>query len=294
MYKVAKQFSLVFFIFALGITFVSCGNSTADVPYNPETDVYKGWRLGMQAYSFNRFTFVEAVEKTESLGLGWMEIYRNQTFSDEYPDVKTNMDMSAEMRQLMKQRLEEAGIRVVNFGVVPLPNDEAECRKVFDFAKEMGIETIASEPPEEALDMIERLAEEYQINVAIHNHPKPSHYWNPETVLRVTEGRSSRIGACADTGHWMRSGIDPVEALKMLEGRIISLHLKDLNQFGVREAHDVPWGTGVANMQAILEELDRQGYRGTFSIEYEHNWENSVPEIQKSVAYFNSVAKELS
>jgi sugar phosphate isomerase/epimerase len=194
----------------------------------------------------------------------------------------------------MKQLVDEAGIRVVNFGVVPLPNDETQCRKVFDFAKDMGIETIASEPPEEALDMIERLADEYEINVAIHNHPKPSHYWNPETVLRVTEGRSKRIGACADTGHWMRSGIDPVEALNMLEGRIISLHLKDLNQFGVREAHDVPWGTGEADMKAILQELDRQGYKGTFSIEYEHNWENSVPEIRESVEYFNSVAEELS
>ena len=92
----------------------------------------------------------------------------------------------------------------------------------------------------------------------------------------------------------MRSGIDPVEALKMLEGRIVSLHLKDLNQFGVREAHDVPWGSGEADMKAILRELDRQGYTGTFSIEYEHNWENSVPEIRESVEYFNSVAEELS
>lgn len=289
-----KKLSLFVSVLFLSALFISCGNTTADVPYNPETDVYKGWRLGTQAYSFNRFTFVEAVEKTESLGLGWMEIYRNQSFSEEYPDVKTNMDMTPEMRQKMKQLLAEAGIRVVNFGVVPLPNDEAQCRKVFDFAQDMGIETIASEPPEEALDMIERLAEEYEINVAIHNHPKPSHYWNPETVLRVTEGRSKRIGACADTGHWMRSGIEPVEALKMLEGRIISLHLKDLNQFGVREAHDVPWGTGEADMRAILEELDRQGYKGTFSIEYEHNWENSVPEIRESVEYFNSVAEELS
>lgn len=50
-----------------------------------------------------------------------------------------------------------------------LPNDEAQCRKVFDFAKEMGIETIVSEPPKEAFDLIEKLCEEYKINVAIHN-----------------------------------------------------------------------------------------------------------------------------
>ena len=102
----------------------------------------------------------------------------------------------------------------------------------FDFAKDMGIETIVSEPAEDAFDAIDKLCDEYGINVAIHNHPKPSHYWNPETVLKVCKGRSKRIGACADTGHWMRSGLNPVECLKKLEGRIISFHFKDLNKMG--------------------------------------------------------------
>jgi hypothetical protein len=158
----------------------------------------------------------------------------------------------------------------------------------------MGIETIVSEPPEDAFDLIERLCNEYKINVAIHNHPKPSHYWNPDTVLKVCKGRSARIGACADTGHWMRSGINPVEALKKLRGKIISLHIKDLNEFGNRNAHDVIWGTGAGDFKAILTELDRQKFKGVFSIEYEHNWLNSMPEISGCVAYFRKAAAGLS
>jgi len=253
----------------------------------------ENWKLGMQAYSFNRFTFYEAVDKTRALGLRYIEAYPGQRLSKEKPDIQTNHHMPAQERKEMLQKLREAGVKLVNYGVVGLSNNEAECRKVFDFAREMGIETIVSEPPEDAFDLIEKLCEEYKINVAIHNHPKPSHYWNPDTVLKVCQGRSRRIGACADTGHWMRSGVNPVEAIKKLKGRIISLHFKDLNEFGNRGAHDVIWGTGAGKAGAILAELARQNFKGVFSIEYEHNWLNSMPEIAGCVSYFERMAAEL-
>lgn len=257
---------------------------------HPATDVYDGWRLGIQAYSFNRFTFYEAVEKTSELGLGWIEAYPNQRLSIEKPDVKFHHTMAAEVRDEVKQKLRGDGITLVNYGVVRLVNNESKCREVFDFAKDMGIETICSEPPEDAFDLIDKLCEEYKINVAIHNHPKPSHYWDPNTVLKVCQGRSKRIGACADTGHWMRSGIKPLDALRKLQGRIICLHLKDLNKIGKLRAHDMPWGTGVGGVKDWLGELDRQGFKGVFSVEYEYDWYNSVPEIHKCVEYFNKVA----
>ena len=143
---------------------------------------------------------------------------------------------------------------------------------MFEFAKDMGIETLVSEPDEDAFDTLDKLCEEYGINVAIHDHPKPSHYWNPDTVLKVCQGRSKRIGACADTGHWVRSGLNPIECLKKLEGRIICFHFKDLNKLGP-DAHDVPWGTGVCDVKGMLAEIHRQKLKAVFSIEYEYNWE---------------------
>jgi len=266
------------------------------LPKATMADSWKDWKLGMQAYSFNRFTFFEAVDKNKALEMKYIEAYPGQTLSKEKPDVKMDHNMSSADRKLTLQKLRESGVKLMNYGVVGLPNNEAECRKVFDFAKEMGIETIVSEPPEDAFDLIDRLCEEYKINVAIHNHPKPSHYWNPDTVLKVCKGRSKRIGACADTGHWTRSGVDPLEAVKKLgkAKRIISFHFKDLNEFGNRDAHDVPWGTGVSQAGAILAELNRQKFEGVFSIEYEHNWLNSMPEISKCVAFFRKTAAELS
>ena len=246
------------------------------------------WRLCIQAWTFNQFTFYEAVDKTKALGLRYIEAYPGQRLSKEKPDVKFDHNMSAEIREEVRKKLQAAGVKLVNYGVVGLPNNEQECRKVFDFAKDMGIETIVSEPPEDAFEMIDKLCGEYKINVAIHNHPKPSHYWDPNTVLKVCKGRSNRIGACADTGHWFRSGLNPLESLKKLEGRIISLHFKDLS-----DGHDVIWGTGKCDARAMLTELARQNFKGTFSIEYEYNWENSMPEIAQCISFFQRTAAQL-
>jgi len=111
--------------------------------------------------------------------------------------------------------------------------------------------------------------------------------------LAAVKGRSPLLGACADVGHWVRSRLDPVECLKKLEGRIITLHFKDLNEVGPR-AHDVPWGTGVSNVKGMLAELKRQGFKGAFCVEYEYNWNDSAPEIAESVKYFNQVCAELA
>ena len=141
--------------------------------------------------------------------------------------------------------------------------------------------------------MIQGLCKEYKIKVAIHNHPKPSHYWSPDLVVKMTKNRAPWVGACADIGHWDRSGVRAIDGIKMLKGHIISLHFKDLNEFGKVEAHDVPWGTGINDIKAILKELHNQKFNGVFSIEYEYNWENSVPEIRKCVEFFNKEAGAL-
>lgn len=244
-----------------------------------------GWHLGCQAYSFNRFTFAEAIEKNRSLGLNYIEAYPGQRLSKE-KSAGIGPGLSANDRKEVKQRLADAMIKLLNFGVTGAGRD------TFDFAKDMGIETIVAEPDPKEFDTLDKLCEEYKINVALHNHPKPSRYWNPETVLKACEGHSKRIGSCADTGHWMRSGINPIEALKKLKGRIISFHFKDLNKMGP-DAHDVPWGTGAGNVKGMLTEILSQGFKGVFSIEYEHNWDNSVPDIAKCVEYFDKVAGDL-
>jgi sugar phosphate isomerase/epimerase len=247
-----------------------------------------GWRLAAQAYTFRLFTFAETLEKLNELGLKYVEMYPGQVIGGGI-EGNTHYSMDTRTQARLKALLESKGIELVNYGVAGA-NTREEWVMLFRFARDMGIETIAINPQAKFIDLIEELCEEYDIRVAIHNHPKPaSNYWSPDLALAALAGRSRKMGICADLGHWGRSGVDPLEAIKISEGRIISIHGKDLNSFA-RNSHDVPWGAGVCNMAGIMHELKRQGFKGVFSIEYEHNWENSVPEIAESIAYFNRVA----
>ena len=91
----------------------------------------------------------------------------------------------------------------------------------------------------------------------------------------------------------MRSGIDPLEALKKVEGRIISLHIKDVDR-QAPDAVDVPWGEGVGIIRELLEEVKRQGVEPLFSIEYEKPSEaDPLPEVAKCVAFYRQACTEL-
>ena len=246
-----------------------CGCSDAGLGKSPE------WRLAAATYTFRNVTFFESVDKTKALGLKYIEAFSWQKLSPDFPNTEINYKASSAAIEATKRKLQDAGVKLVNYYSNRIGKDEAETRKIFEFARMMGIETIVGEPEPAMLDMLDKLAGEYGVNLAIHNHPKnPKHpayvNWNPDEVLKQINGRSKRIGTCADTGHWIRSGIDPVEALRKYDGRTICLHLKDIEKPEVG-SRDVPWGTGVGNIKAILGELNRQKFSGVFSIEYEHN-----------------------
>ncbi len=252
-----------------------------------------GWRIGVQAWTFNSRSFFQTIDIVQSLGLHCIEGYPGQVV-DKDKKVKMGPDLSPEVREEIKKRLAAADIKLVNFGVTALSKNEKESRKTFDFARQMGIETIVSEPPEDAFDTLDKLTQEYGINVAIHDHPRPSHYWNPDTVLKVIAGRNPRIGDCADVGHWQRSGVNPIEALQKMQGHIICSHFKDLNKFNDVHAIDVPWGTGTGNARGMLEEIHRQNAKIVFSVEYEHYSAGLVNDVARSIKWFGETCEELA
>jgi len=260
----------------------------------PETHKTAGFFVGCQAWTWNRFSAMEAVERTALAGGKVIEFYPGQRLSKEQPDLKWDHNASSQTIQQMKAQLDRFGIKAVNYGVVNVPRDPAEARKIFQFAKTMGMRAITTESVD-ALDTMEPLVKEFDVMVALHNHPRrpndPNYkVWDPNYILSVVKDRDRRIGACADTGHWVRSGIKPVDALRILRGRIISSHLKDLHEFTPR-GHDVPYGTGVSDVPAILEELRRQKFTGNISVEYEHNMEASMPEVAQCVGFLRGYGR---
>lgn len=129
--------------------------------------------------------------------------------------------------------------------------------------------------------------------MAIHNHPKPSLYWDYRAVLKACAGRDPRIGSCLDVNHLRRSGIDALEAVRALKGRIVSFHFGDISQFG-GGGTDVPLGTGVGKTVEIMKELCAQEFKGVFAFEYEANIGQNLGEIAQCVEFFNNEAAKLT
>ena len=228
----------LFFVCFLSVTFIDA-----------QTIAEKnGWRLGIQSYSFHRFSLIEALDKTKELGLKYIEVYPGHRLGGKWGN------------------------------------------RVFDF-----MDFITCEPAFGDWDLVEKLSKQYGISVSVHNHPQPSDYWNPKKLLQVISNRNHLLGSCADVGHWSREGLDPVESMKLLSGRLISLHFKDIaaKKNGEKEQHDVIWGTGILDIKGILNELKKQNFKGLFSIEYEYNWENSIPDIKECILYFDKVTCDL-
>lgn len=253
-----------------------------------------GWRLGMQSYSFHKFTLLEALDKTQELGVKYIEIYPGHKLGGKWGDKVFDFNLDAIIQKEIKEIAKSKGIQIVGCGVY-VADKSSDWEKMFRFAKQMELEFITCEPALGDWDLVERLAKQYNIKISVHNHPQPSDYWTPDNLLKAIDGRSKLIGSGADVGHWRREGLNQIDCLKKMEGRMISLHFKDIaeKKAGEAEQHDVIWGTGILDVKGMLKELKRQNFKGVFSIEYEYNWDNSVPDIKKCITYFNQVTDEL-
>jgi sugar phosphate isomerase/epimerase len=253
-----------------------------------------GWRMAVQLYSYRRYPFYEAMERIAALGVRHVEICFFLGLDKARPKLKTNEDLGPDVRKELKDKLSEKGMSLSSF-YADLGANADKAKRIFEFCREMGAGMIVAEPPASALEMIDRLCEEYGINVGVHNHPEKKGYrfWQPEGVLEAIKDRSKRIGACCDTGHWVRSGLDPVECLRKMEGRIVGFHLKDAAEMDKRNAKDTILGQGKANYREVLKELKRQGYKGLTTIEYEEDTPALQDDMVKNVAFVESVAKEL-
>ncbi len=253
------------------------------------------WPLGVTAYTFHRYTLFETIDKTAQMGLAYLGGLSFQKISK---DIDKNFEagLSDQDCEAIRVKLDHAGVRMLTHFYATIPGEDQACRKVFEFARKMGIETLISEPPLEALDTIERYCNRYDINLAIHNHDQKAspNYWSPEAVMKICQGRGPRIGVCADMGYWMRSGIDPVAAVNKIGERLFVVQMHDLNEL-TPEGHDVPWGTGTGRIEAFLREVERLNIKPKmFGLEYSYDWLDNLPEVEQSARYFDTVSLDLA
>ena len=266
---------------------LSVRSKAAPIPATAATKA--GFAISIQCWSLKEFTLFEAIEKAASAGATAVEIFPNQKLAAEHGDTKVGPGMGDDKIQALQDHLKKHNLSAVNFGVTGIDKDEAKARPVFEFAKKLGLYGVTTESLG-ALDTLEKLAKEFDIKVCFHNHPKPTALWNPDTIWGAIKDRHENIGFCADLGHWATSGLDPLEVIKKVAPRVRSFHMKDREAVG-KWTHDRPFGTGVIDNAAILDEVRKHGFAGNVTVEYEHNWKTNVPEIAQCVGYLRAYSK---
>lgn len=253
---------------------VQAGGAPARKVEFPLDIPYAGFRVGVQSYCFREFkTHDKLIQSIHDLQLAHIELWPDGHMPVETPD---------EELKAAVERFKSEGITIDACGVVGFENDEAEARKIFEYAKKLGVIAISAGPTHEALPLMARLTEEYDLPIAIHNHgPQDKLYGTAELVRTNLSPLPTSVGLCLDTGHAQRVGEDPLAWLDEFGDRIHGVHLKDMVPDQSGRYHDAIVGRGALDLPALVKKLKELGFKGYFSLEYESDPSNPLPAMRE-------------
>jgi sugar phosphate isomerase/epimerase len=237
-------------------------------------------KLGVASYSFRKLSRADAIKGLKALKVEYVNI----------KDFHLALKSTPEEIGAARKEFEDAGIKIIGIGNVSFAKpDEAEMKRNFEYAKQLGAPVIVMAPTMETLPSIEKLVKEYNIKAAIHNHgPEDKHFPSPESVLAAVKNMDPRMGLCMDIGHSVRSGSDIVAAAKEAGPRLHDMHTKDLANLSNKDSQ-VAVGDGVIPIVALFKQLKKMNYKGGVMLEYEVQAENPLPGMQKSFSYMRGV-----
>lgn len=239
-----------------------------------------GWRLGLAVLVPEAPTLVDPIGKAWELGLAYLTPgFHKPTYGD---DSAGSDDWGDEdSRRQMRLKMDSAGVRLLTYPVDHMPPDEPGCRSIFESVRRLGVETIVLGEPPEAWDAIERLCEEYDTHLVISSVDSKS---DPQELMRFCSNRSKRIGVGGSIPQWVRYGIDPVEAVKVLGDRLMALQLSE---------SDAPADSD--RILAILSEIHRRGVKPMmFSVECAIEGPSWTANAKHSIAVFNKATLQLA
>jgi sugar phosphate isomerase/epimerase len=234
-----------------------------------------GFKLGIQLYSLRGFEVDQALKYASELGFEQVEFYSGMLATDAAPD---------EIKATRK-KVTDLGMSISAHGVNRLTKDAAANRRLFEFARALGIPTITADPDPDSFDNLDELVKEFDIRIAIHNHGPRHRYNKAIDVLNAIEGHDERIGACADLGHYIRSGQPGTEVIRLLQGRLYGIHLKDFAEMQDK-TEGVILGKGHLDVEGVFRALRAVGFpeNGAISLEYEENPQDPIDDIRQCVA----------
>lgn len=251
-------------------------------------DPYGGFKMGIQSYSLRGFDAVTALQHTKTLGLKYWEAYPKHVPMGTLPEHVATQ----------KKMLDAAGVNLIAYGVLGFDENENKAREAFDFAKAMGIKSLSANPKKSkgTFDLLDKLCEEYQVAIGIHNHGPNALYDKISDAEEMVKDRHPLVGACIDTGHYLRSDEDPVEAIERFGKRTFGVHFKDvltIEKDGKRQKQFRILGEGDLNVLGCLKALRKLDYQYSVSLEYEENPSNPLSDIEVCLKTVRDAAAKL-
>ena len=138
------------------------------------------------------------------------------------------------------------------------------------------------------LSRLQAVTAEAGLTTAVHPH------WGmaierPHHIDRLLE--SSSAGLCLDTGHVFLGGGDAVEVARRARGRVVHVHLKDVNPEAAAQVRSgevpfrqavidgmfVPLGSGAVDIAGVIGQLEADGYRGWYVLEQDVSLASDPP-----------------
>ena len=205
-----------------------------------DRNIWFDWRVGVPGTAIRSLTLSEMLPKIDALAVASVEASSSQTVAPEIPK-KLDYRLQPGERNAVVYRLKELGEQMLAYRVDTVGTDEATRRKVFEFAKAIGAPTLVVAADGPALADLDKLAEEFAVNVAVESKG------DPKMAMRSVEGRGKRIGVAADLGGWMQAGIKPVDGLPVVKDRLMLVNVSDRSALGPG-GRDVALGTGVGGL----------------------------------------------
>ncbi|MCA9131595.1 MAG: sugar phosphate isomerase/epimerase [Planctomycetales bacterium] len=242
-------------------------------------------QLGIQLYSLRGYALQPALEHAAQIGFSQVEFYGGML------PIEATPGQIAEV----KQQVADLGLTISAHGVNRFGSDKKANEDLFKFAQQLGIKTLTADPDPESFDQLDELVQEYDIRVAIHNHGPRHRYNKVVDVLRAVEKRDPRIGACADLGHFIRSGENATEVIRLLQGRLYGIHLKDFAEMKDK-TEGVILGKGHLDVEGVIDALIAVDFPsdGALSLEYEENPENPIADITACFQIANAAIQRVN
>ena len=245
----------------------------------------QGLNVGIQMYSLRGYKAEEAIGHAHDIGFRHLEFY-----SGMYPTNATPEQIKA-----MNQLLADKGLKLSGHGVNRFSKDHDANRRLFEFAKAAGVRNLTADTDPDSFDSLEKLVEEFNIRIAIHNHGPRHRYNKVNDVLSAVQDRHPLIGACADLGHYIRSAEEPTAVIRALDKRLFGVHLKDFAE-KQDKTKGVILGKGHLDVEGVFQALKHVKFPadGALSLEYEENPKNPLDDIQQCFNVAQAALKKLS